>query len=214
MENTTRRERERQIREEEIIEAAEKIFYEKGYDDASMAEIALAAQFTRKTLYQYFVNKEELYFAAALKGFEKLTAYLLEAVKNEQTGYMKIYKSSIGYYKFYKDHPQTLRLIGYLGRVKKKSKLESQRKVELDQYNYKLFQSVAKAIEEGKNDGSIRKDLDAEKAAVSLIFMMTGFFNQLAATGETFMENFSLEGESFCSFSMDLLFKSIINNTQ
>lgn len=212
MDNTKRRERERQVREEEIIAAAEKIFCENGYDQASMAEIAETAEFTRRTLYQYFPNKEELYFAAALKGFKRLAEYIQKAAENEETGYMKIYKSSVGYYRFYKDYPQTLRLMGYIGHVKKQSKSDSQRKAELDKYNYELFQSVAKDIEEGKRDGSIRKDLDAVKASFSLIFMMTGFFNQLATTGEAFIENFSLDMEAFSSFSMDLLFKSISNN--
>lgn len=51
MENLTRREREKLIREEEILSAAEKIFCEKGYDSASMDEIAIVAQFTKRTIY-------------------------------------------------------------------------------------------------------------------------------------------------------------------
>lgn len=212
MENMTRREREKLVREEEIIVAAEKIFCQKGFDNASMDEIAITAQFTKRTLYQYFENKEDLYFAAALKGFKKLFAYLQEAAENEQTGFMKIYQSSIGYYKFYREFPETLRLINYIGHVRKNSIEVSQRQRELMQFDKELFESVARVIVEGKEDGSIRADLDAVKVTFSIIFMMTGFFNQLSTTGETFMKNFALDGEEFSFFTLDLLFRSIKNN--
>lgn len=212
MENMTRREREKQVREGEIIKAAEKVFSQKGFDNASMDEIAIAAQFTKRTLYQYFANKEDLYFAAALKGFKKLFAYLQKAAENEQTGFMKIYQSSIGYYKFYKDFPETLRLISYIGHVRKNLKEVSPRQNELIKFDSELFQSVARVVAEGKADGSIRAELDPLKVTFSLIFMMTGFFNQLSITGETFTEKFSLDQEDFAIFSMNLLFSSIKNN--
>jgi AcrR family transcriptional regulator len=61
MEVLSRKERERKVRENEIIQAAEKILKTKGYNDTSMDEIAKEAQFTKRTLYQYFQNKEDLY---------------------------------------------------------------------------------------------------------------------------------------------------------
>jgi len=212
MDNITRREREKQVREGEIIAAAEKIFCKNGFDDASMDEIAAEAQFTKRTLYQYFANKEDLYFAVALKGFKMLFNYLQEASVNEQTGYMKIYYSCVGYYKFYKDFPEILRLMDYIGHVKKKSKEDGERRKELVQFNNEIFKWVAKWIEEGKDDGSICNDLDAAKTSFSIVFMMTGFFSQMAANGETFMEHFTLEPENFIFSSMDLLFRSIKDN--
>ncbi|WP_369693305.1 helix-turn-helix domain-containing protein [Acetobacterium wieringae] len=38
---------------------AEKIFGQNGFESASMDEIALEAQFTKRTLYQYFENNGE-----------------------------------------------------------------------------------------------------------------------------------------------------------
>lgn len=212
MENLSRREREKQMREEEIIRAAEKIFCKKGFDDASMDEIAKEADFTKRTLYQYFTNKEDLYFAVALRGLKRLTIYLQEASKNENTGRGKIQAFFKGFYKFYRNYPKILKLIDYLGHVKKKSDEESERRKEVMQFDYKIFHEVAKAIEDGKEDGSVSRDLDAQKAAYSLIFLMTGFFNQLSVTGDTFLEAFSLDLEDFSFFTMDLLLKSLNNN--
>ena len=43
-----------------LIEAARKLFVEKGYEATTMDEIAAAANFAKGTLYHYFVNKAEL----------------------------------------------------------------------------------------------------------------------------------------------------------
>jgi hypothetical protein len=64
---------------------------------------------------------------------------------------------------------------------------------------------VAELITQGKKDGSIQADLNSDKTAFSLVFMMTSFFNQLAATGDSFTTHFSLSIEEFCFYSMDLL---------
>ena len=113
MEELTRREREKKVREEEIIRAAKKIFYEKGFHDTSMDEIAKAAQFSKKTLYQYFVNKEDLYFAVVAKEFEIVIQYFAKGITNGTTGLDKIRLLSKAYYAYYKDYPLSFRLMNY-----------------------------------------------------------------------------------------------------
>jgi len=60
----SRRERERQMRRRTMLEAAQAVFAEKGYADATLDEIARRAEFGKGTLYNYFEGgKEELLFA-------------------------------------------------------------------------------------------------------------------------------------------------------
>jgi len=60
----SRRERERQMRREAMLDAARSVFAEKGYADATLDEIADRAEFGKGTLYNYFEGgKEELLFA-------------------------------------------------------------------------------------------------------------------------------------------------------
>ena len=205
----TRKDRERLTREEEIVDAAMKIFGEKGFDGASMDEIALEAEFTKRTLYQYFESKEELFYAAAHKGFKMLIAYLECTSKPDASGYERLVQGSFGYYRFYKECPQIMRLIGEIGAVKKRTGPSSPRLAELMKTDNHLFQWVTEGVSAGISDGSIRKDLDPANTTFSIIFLMTGFFNQLSATGTTFMEHFSIDPETFCRDSMNLLFGSL-----
>ena len=60
----SRRERERRMRRQAMLDAAQAVFAEKGYTDATLDEIAERAEFGKGTLYNYFEGgKEEILFA-------------------------------------------------------------------------------------------------------------------------------------------------------
>lgn len=54
-----------EAKREAIIEAASQVFLEVGFERASMAEIASRVGGSKRTLYGYFANKEELFIAVA-----------------------------------------------------------------------------------------------------------------------------------------------------
>src|SRR5215467_194644 len=58
-----RRDRERAQRSSEILAAARRVFLERGYTRATMDDVARAADFSKPTLYQYFENKDALFFS-------------------------------------------------------------------------------------------------------------------------------------------------------
>ncbi len=55
------KEKERELRQGLIIEAAREVFGQKTYDKVSMAEIAKAAGISKSSIYTYFNSQEELY---------------------------------------------------------------------------------------------------------------------------------------------------------
>ena len=57
----SRRQRERQRHRDEIVNAAMKLFSEKGFHNVSMQEIAAEAEFATGTIYNFFDSKEALY---------------------------------------------------------------------------------------------------------------------------------------------------------
>lgn len=204
MDVLSRREKEKQTREDDIINAAEKIFTTMGYNGASMEEIAKEAQFTRKTIYQYFEDKEDLYFAVIARGFQTLIGYFQEEIKYGNSGFEKLQRLSAAYYRFYKDFPSTLYLMSFVGYVKPKKGITTRRE-EFNKFTGLLAQEVVKVIDEGKADGSIRTDLDTMSATYSAEFLITGFFHMLSVSGETFAAHFSLDKEAFIHFNLNLL---------
>lgn len=67
-----RRQRERQLRAEQIESAAQKIFMEKGYQAATIQGIAREAELSIGTIYFYFKTKEEIFASINLKIIEKV----------------------------------------------------------------------------------------------------------------------------------------------
>jgi AcrR family transcriptional regulator len=54
------RDRQRQLREEMILDAAQKLISEQGYEGTNMDEIATTVGISKPTLYQHFSSKEEI----------------------------------------------------------------------------------------------------------------------------------------------------------
>ena len=78
-ETLSRRERERLMRRQEILQAARAVFAEKGYTNATVDEIAQRAEFGKGTLYNYFEGgKEDILFAIFDEIYDDLHA-LIEA---------------------------------------------------------------------------------------------------------------------------------------
>lgn len=63
---TERKEREAELRREDIVAAAAAVFSEKGFQGAQVAEIANAAEMSLNAVYMLFKGKEELYEAVIL----------------------------------------------------------------------------------------------------------------------------------------------------
>lgn len=69
-----RRDRERDAHRHEILEAAERVFAAKGYEIATVEEIAREAEFATGTLYNFFDSKEALFLAVADRILDDLVA--------------------------------------------------------------------------------------------------------------------------------------------
>lgn len=208
MKKLSRREREKNLREEEIIDAAEKLFFNNGYDHVTMDEIAKEADFTKRTVYQYFTGKEDLYFAVALRGFKKMYIYFKNTGKEGKNGFERLKFACYSYYNFFKENPQIFKIMNYIGYIKKNTKDSPKQKEWLD-FDDNMFGKMAQGVRQGIEDGSIRKDKNPEMITYSLAFILTGFFNQLAMTGKTYTEHFNIQEEEFILFSLNLLLDSI-----
>ncbi len=77
-------------REQEIKEAALKIFSTRGYHRATMAEIAMEAGYGKGTIYWYWKSKEELYFALISDLHNEILALVDEANTAEGPALPKI----------------------------------------------------------------------------------------------------------------------------
>lgn len=109
-----RSELDKEKRRNDILNAAEKLFFSKGYENVSMKDISKEVKFSRSTIYLYFENKEELFFAIVLRGIRILNPMIKERVKKAKTGFTKVIAFRNGYYKFSKEYSDYLNVYNYL----------------------------------------------------------------------------------------------------
>jgi len=64
--------REKNNRIQTIQDAAKSVFFKKGFQSATMEEIANLAEVSKGTIYLYFKNKDDLYTSIILGGIERL----------------------------------------------------------------------------------------------------------------------------------------------
>jgi AcrR family transcriptional regulator len=79
-----------EFRQSEIIEAARKVFAEKGYIAATVDEIAALAALAKGTIYVYFDSKEQIYNAVLENDLDALRALTLEKIAAAETAKEKI----------------------------------------------------------------------------------------------------------------------------
>src|SRR5919108_4215791 len=65
-----------------IAQTARRLFQERGFDAVTVADIARAADISRKTVFNYFPTKEDLFYS----GLEFFEARLLEAIRQRKPG--------------------------------------------------------------------------------------------------------------------------------
>ncbi|MBA3008670.1 MAG: TetR/AcrR family transcriptional regulator [Proteobacteria bacterium] len=78
-----RKQREKERRREDIIDAARTVFSAKGFNSATMEEIASAAELSPGTLYLYFKNKEELHTSLSINILKHLGVEIQKVVHQD-----------------------------------------------------------------------------------------------------------------------------------
>src|SRR5919204_1312133 len=76
------RERKKERTRQQIGEAAQRLFAERGFDAVTVAEVAREADVSVGTVFNYFPTKEELFYS----GMESFEARLVDAVRERPAG--------------------------------------------------------------------------------------------------------------------------------
>jgi TetR/AcrR family transcriptional regulator len=163
-----RKEREKGARREEIISAAEKIFFEKGLAVATMDEIAEAAELSKGTLYLYYKSKEDLYLSVAMKGSEIMYQMFLRVWESGVPPIQMIADLGETYYEYFKNYRNYFRMYYFFENSQVQSQVSPEMMAVCQQNDRKVWDLVVNIIQRGIDAGLLRKDLDPLEAGVML----------------------------------------------
>lgn len=137
-----------------ILQAAERIFAQKGFHEATISEIARKSKVSEATIYEYFSSKEELLFsipARTTQQYEEKNREILKYIQGAANKLRFLIYRHLGLYAENPDYANIIMLI-----------LKGHRNFQKTDA-YKIVQSTARittqVLEEGIQNGEFRSDI-------------------------------------------------------
>ena len=204
-----RRERDKQQKKNHIIDAAERLFFKKGYTNASMDEVAEEAEYSKGALYLYFKDKEDLYLAINSRGLLILKDLFEKALQQGKNGLNKARKIGEAYFHFSQEYPNYYNAMHYYECTQINFKIRETSAQQCEETGQQVLGIVAKAIQTGIDDGTIRNDLDPMNTATVLWAHSTGMISIMSIRGEHLKEQHNLNVENVMKLSFEMMSKSL-----
>ncbi len=203
----------KEIRRSDIIEAAERIIFSKGYDEATMDDVAKEAEFSKRTIYVYFNSKEQIYFEIMIRGYRLLIGMLKDDMQKEKAGNAieQIKQMSTTLYEFNCIYPDYFKAIMEYenGELDFQNGIPDQAREECYALGEALLEHLTGALKNGIAEGTIHRDVDVVKTALVLWSCMIGVFNT-ARKKEKYIWNYhKITPEELVSSAFQLLIRSI-----
>ncbi len=206
---TERREREKEQRKSDIVDAAERVFFSKGLQNATMDDVAEEVELSKGTLYLYFKNKEDLYLAIHLRGNHILKNMFEQAVSKHKTGIEKVRAIGDAYFEFYKNYPDYFNAMIYYESREINWEDEDTIAAQCALVGKSTLEVLVQAIMTGINDETIRRDVDPLKAAICLWGQSTGVIQIATLKEAMILAKHQIKPEEIIDYSFDLIFHAL-----
>ncbi len=142
-----------------ILDAAEAVFGDRGYHEASVTEITQRAQVAQGTFYLYFHSKREIFLQLVEDLGTQLRAAMREASRGSTSRMEMERKGFAGFFAFARAHRQLYRIVQEADRVDLPTFRE---------YYSRLARGYARGLQAAMEAGEIRQ-IDPEALAYALI---------------------------------------------
>ena len=205
-----RKEREKEQRRQDIINAAETVFFSKGFQTATVDEIAEKAELSKGTVYLYFKSKEELAAAIVYRGNIIMNDAFRKASDSRETGMEKIEeigKAFFDFYREYTDHAKFMRSLGQLRQQEPANCCGMAGDIATE--HGKGMQIMAEAIAVGQQDGTIRADIDPLMTALTLAAFSQGILEMITLKGEALEAALNRKISEFTDFAFAFMCRAM-----
>ncbi len=163
-----RKEREKEQRREEILNAAQSVFFEKGLQNSTMDDIAELAELSKGTLYLYYASKEDLYLAVMLRGFDLLHEMIAQVEKRATSPGEAMWMMGKTYFDFFEKHRNFFRMFHFLQFPGLHKQVSPEMMESCNAQTQKTWKLVIDMFTRGIEQGVFRRDINPVEAAVIL----------------------------------------------
>lgn len=155
MGTTGRREREKNRRREDILQAARDVFFSSGSRRATIDDVAARAEVSKGTVYLYFESKEAILAYLVLEGLDILSGLLETAYapKKDLLPDERVRRLARAYLKFSKTYPQYFRLLMAFDHGRFRERVPASLYQEIAEHSLASLHWVEQALEQGRVSG-------------------------------------------------------------
>ncbi len=199
-----RRALEKQMRRNQILDAARKLLFSLGIENVSISKISKEAQLGVGTIYFYYKNKEDIFIALQEEGLAFLFSTVQQIQGKQLNPREKLKEVSIAYYNFSQNQQEYFNIINYFLSSPRVFFQEEQKKL-IDMSGTKLLMVIENIIIEGVKDGVF---IEEDPRKFSILFW--GTIHGLIHFKK--LEHTTLQNENhqlIYQYSVDKLIKSI-----
>jgi len=181
MTTAQRRAREKARRQQEILEAAREVFFEKGIHQATVDDVAARAEISKGTVYLYFQSKESILAHLLLEGLSILllqleTAYAPQEPLSAEQHLRQLVEA---YWQYSQTYPDYFRLLMALDRGRFRERVAAEMYQQILTESTRGLELAAKAIRQGVEEGAFAAD-DSLLVAGVLWGALTGALTLMA----------------------------------
>ncbi len=204
-----RKEREKGHRREEILDAAQHVFFEKGLYVATMDEIAEKAELSKGTLYLYYKSKEDLYLAVMMRGMEILRDMFTEVANSGESAAKMLLALGDAYVSYFSNHREYFRMVHFLQTPQFHKLVTDDMKKSCGALNRHVWDLVNRILQRGIDDGILRKDLNPVEVGIILWSSATALLLRIDSEYPIWKESFDIDLTQTLKLSNRLLFDAI-----
>jgi AcrR family transcriptional regulator len=207
-----RKEREKEHRKEEIIDAAQKVFFEKGLSEATMDEIAEAAELSKGTLYLYYKSKEDLYLAVMMRGMEKLYKRLEPIVPSDDSTIQKLVKFIDTYKDFFRSHRNFFRMFHFLQAPQFHKQVSEETRQACGVESRKMWDLVIGIFQRAIDEKIVRSGLNPVELTIILWSSSTALMLRADAEREIWKERMQVDLAETLELSNSLFLSAMLTD--
>lgn len=202
-------------RKEEVIFAALEVFKEKGIENSKMTDIAEKAEVGVASVYRYFKTKPDLAVEVAVKFWNIETSSLYNELDmdsiNKLIGIDKLATILGVFINLYNNHKDFLRFLEEFDNYVIKEQISSEKLETYEKSIINLKKIIFDALEEGKKDGSVHRNVDNEIFYITISHALVTLSQKLILRGNILKSDSTVSGESQIKLITDMAVNYIQN---
>lgn len=204
------REKLNSVHEDAILQAAEQLFRERGYRQTSIRDLSDASGYSRRAIYNHFIDKEDILYKTIIRGLRNLNSEI-ERDLAIPVGFLQIYDEvCIDIRDYQKDYPFTSDLLRNLTTDHYETFETSELKIEIYRLGARFHDLLAQMLLQGQQEGSVRQDIDIVPSVYVLTSSLASFFSVMDSRGKYLSRSFNMSREAWFTYATRQIIQSLL----